>query len=94
MEAVSPRRRMPTIVVPIERTQEVPDPTDTWTVQRGDHLWGIAEETLADGSAPGPTPSQRQVAHYWQRLIEENRDVIGPDPDVIHPGVTLVLPEV
>jgi len=68
-------------------------PSDTWIVQRGDHLWGIAEETLSE-LGDGEKPSERQVARYWTRLIEENESMVGPDPDMIHPGVTLVLPPV
>ena len=74
-------------------TADAPPPTGTWTVQRGDHLWSISEDTLTDFAPDGARPSERQVARYWQRLINENRDAIGADPDVIHPGTTLVLPK-
>lgn len=48
-------------------------------VRPGDSLWTIAERTLGDGAA-------------WPRLYRLNRDVIGPDPDVIHPDQRLRLP--
>jgi len=88
--ATNPADSAAAVTAPPGATQ----PTDTWTVQRGDHLWGIAEETLIDLTESGEAPSERQVARYWQRLIDENRDTIGADADVIHPGTTLVLPTV
>jgi LysM repeat protein len=45
---------------------------------------------------PGDTLSSIAAAHAvrggWQALYSANRRVIGPDPDVIHPGTVLVLP--
>ncbi|MFV2039551.1 MAG: hypothetical protein ACC660_04860, partial [Acidimicrobiales bacterium] len=45
---------------------------ETWVVETGDHLWGIAEETLLD--AWGRQPGEPEIARYWLRLIESNRD--------------------
>lgn len=64
---------------------------DTWTVERGDHLWHIAEETLRDH---GADPSERQVAIYWREVIAANAPTVGADPDLILPGQTIVLPPV
>lgn len=58
----------------------------TRVVRPGDCLWTIAETTLpqrADDAA---------VVRRWQRIWRTNRDVLGPDPDLIHPGVRLRLP--
>lgn len=63
-----------------------PDDTDTVRVRPGDCLWTIAEQRL------GPRAGVVEVAAYWQRVHALNRDVIGPDPDVIHPGQRLQLP--
>jgi hypothetical protein len=87
----------PTVVVPAAEVagpefEEATEPADRWTVQRGDHLWSIAEDTLIELGGDDGSPSNRQIARYWQRLIDDNRGVIGPDLDVIHPGTTLVLP--
>jgi LysM repeat protein len=45
---------------------------------------------------PGDSLSSIAVARAvhggWQALYAANRRVIGPDPDVIHPGTVLVLP--
>ncbi|MFJ4923285.1 transglycosylase family protein [Streptomyces sp. NPDC088725] len=55
----------------------VPTRRDGYTVARGDTLSEIAvDETVKGG---------------WQRLYEENRGVIGADPDLIFPGQKLVL---
>jgi hypothetical protein len=48
-------------------------------VRPGDTLWGLAEQELGDGAA-------------WPRIYDLNRDVIGPDPDVIHADQRLRLP--
>jgi LysM repeat protein len=49
-----------------------------YTIQAGDSLSGIAAALGVRGG--------------WQALYAPNRKVIGPDPDVIHPGTVLVLP--
>lgn len=56
-------------------------------VRAGDSLWAIASRQLP------PSASDRDVGKAWQRLYELNRDVIGDDPGLIHPGQHLVLPD-
>ncbi len=51
----------------------------TYTVGSGDTLSGIAQRALGD-------------ANRWRELYELNRDVIGPNPNVIQAGMTLRLP--
>ena len=63
---------------------------ETWIVEAGDHLWAIAAETVVDRT--GQTDDE-SVHAYWQRLIEANRHVVGDDPDLIHPGQIIELPE-
>jgi LysM repeat protein len=53
-------------------------PAPKYVVQPGDSLSSIAAAHAARGG--------------WQALYAANRRVIGPDPDVIHPGTVLVLP--
>ena len=53
-------------------------PAPKYVVQPGDSLSSIAVA--------------RAVRGGWQALYTANRRVIGPDPDVIHPGTVLVLP--
>ncbi len=64
---------------------------EVWEVGRGDHLWAIAEQTLA--SAWGTPPSDTEVAAYWAELVEH----VGPmlvdpsNPDLIFPGQVFEL---
>jgi nucleoid-associated protein YgaU len=51
----------------------------TYTVKKGDSLSKIAKRTYGD-------PQQ------WRRIYEANREVIGDNPDLIHPGQALKLP--
>ncbi|WP_307875275.1 LysM peptidoglycan-binding domain-containing protein [Frankia nepalensis] len=55
-------------------------------VLRGDSLWTIAARHL------GPAATDAQVASEWRRWWAANRDVIGPDPNLIHPGQRLRPP--
>lgn len=70
------------------------DALKTWTVQPGDHLWSIAERTLAQ--AWGHQPSDDETTEYWQRLIARNRSVLTDpgNPDLILPGQVFELPEI
>ena len=61
-------------------------PPPTVHVRPGDTLWAIARRTL------GPGASAADVTSYWRRIHARNADLIGPDPDLIHPGQTLRLP--
>lgn len=70
-------------------TGQAPQPgpaARTVTVRAGDNLWRITEELL------GAEASAADVAVAWPRLYEANRDAIGPDPDLIHPGLVLAVP--
>lgn len=55
-------------------------------VVAGDTLWGIASRHL------GGQASETQIAREWQRWYAANRDTVGPDPDLIHPGQVLRPP--
>jgi LysM domain len=59
-------------------------------VVEGDSIWTIAEAHLAEG--PGE-PTNQEVAEYVDLVAETNRDHV-PDPDLIEPGETIVLPPV
>jgi len=58
----------------------------TVVVRRGDTLWAIARARL--GSRADVASTARDVG-LWHNA---NRDVIGPDPDLIHPGQRLAPP--
>jgi nucleoid-associated protein YgaU len=57
-------------------------------VQPGDSLWSIAAHDL------GPDVHTATVAEATGRWYDANQQVIGPDPNLIHPGQRLVVPEV
>ena len=62
----------------------------TWTVARGDHLWSIAERTLAEQwHRPA---SEREVDRYWRGVVAANADLV--DPDLIFVGQQVALPPV
>jgi hypothetical protein len=56
------------------------------TVSAGDSLWSISEHVLGASATP------EAVAEAWPKLWRANMDRIGPDPGLIHPGQTLVVP--
>jgi hypothetical protein len=55
----------------------------------GDCLWRIAEDRLLETGAPD---TAADVADAVDRWWTTNADVIGPDPDLIHPGQVLLPP--
>jgi len=87
-----------TIIEPFAEVEQSPskpstDPgRDEWLVQPGDHLWSIAEHTMAEAFGD---PSPHRIARYWIDIIELNRDRL-PDPEnpsLIHPGFRVSLPD-
>ncbi|MGI8574516.1 MAG: LysM peptidoglycan-binding domain-containing protein [Egibacteraceae bacterium] len=62
-----------------------------WTVRPGDHFWAIAEAIVTNAR---PDAGQEEVAGYWLRLVEANRQRL-PDPgnpDLVLPGMMVSLP--
>ncbi|KOX37343.1 peptidase [Streptomyces sp. NRRL F-4707] len=49
----------------------------TYTVKSGDYLSKIAEEQHVDGG--------------WKKLYADNREAVGSDPSLIHPGLRLSI---
>jgi nucleoid-associated protein YgaU len=69
--------------VPIERTPTVQAsdaPAGNYTVQHGDNLFEIARDKLGNGNR-------------WGEIFKLNADVIGQNPDLIHAGLDLKMPE-
>jgi hypothetical protein len=56
---------------------------ERYVVRPGDSLWSIARAHPADGD---------DVELRWRAIWAANRDVVGTDPDLIHPGQALRLP--
>lgn len=54
-------------------------------VRPGDSLWSLARGLL-------PRAGDREVQALVARLHATNRDLVGADPDLIHPGQRLRLP--
>jgi nucleoid-associated protein YgaU len=57
-----------------------PAPEMVYVVKSGDSLSKIAKRVYGD-------------ARKWRMIYEANREVVGPNPDLIHPGQKLVLPQ-
>ena len=57
----------------------------THTVSRGESLWTITAAMLG-------TRDAATIAAAWPALYEANRDALGSNPHLIHPGQTLTLP--
>jgi nucleoid-associated protein YgaU len=55
-------------------------------VRPGDCLWAITARELRD-------PTAARVSDRWPGWWRTNRRVIGPDPNVIHPGQRLRRPD-
>lgn len=55
-------------------------PGTKYTVQPGDTLSGIAQQAYGD-------------ANLWPKIYEANKQIIGPNPDIIHPGQVLHIPQ-
>jgi nucleoid-associated protein YgaU len=56
-----------------------PSTPTQYTIRAGDCLWNIAKNQLGD-------------ALKWQDIFNANKDILGSNPDLIHPGTTINLP--
>jgi nucleoid-associated protein YgaU len=59
----------------------------TYVVIRGDCLWSIAARIL------GPESTSQSIDRGWRAIFAANRAAIGADPNLIHPGLALAIPE-
>jgi nucleoid-associated protein YgaU len=62
------------------------DDAETIVVRQGECLWSLSARSL------GPRATTAEVAAAWPRWWAANRDLIGADPDVLHPGERLRVP--
>ena len=69
-----------------DRRHATDAPTTTLRVAPGDSLWTLAAADLPEGA------SVAEVDQRWREIHDANREVIGGDPDLIHPGQQLRLP--
>lgn len=67
---------------PGQQVAQAQTPADAapYTVKPGDNLWDIAHKNLGDGTK-------------WQDIYKLNQDVVGTNPNLIHPGAQLNLGE-
>jgi hypothetical protein len=56
-------------------------------VRPGDSLWAIAAEHLPAGATTA------SIAQTWPAWWSANREAVGADPDLIHPGLLLTPPD-
>ena len=68
------------------RAAREPQASQELVVRSGDTLWTIAARHL------GPEASDVDVALEWPRWFENNRAVIGSNPDALLPGQILKAP--
>jgi len=64
---------------PMEGIVTIGRPTLTYSVARGDTLWGMAQKAYGD-------------PHLWPRIYQENRNTIGPNPNRLMPDQRLRIP--
>lgn len=88
----------PAIPVPVSAPQApapapAPRPAEV-RVAPGDSFWRLAEVAVAH--AQGAAPDEDDVARYWRRLVEANRErLVDPgNADLLLPGQVVALPEV
>jgi hypothetical protein len=91
LPALGTAPRLPTLgTTPVPRSlgtaPVLPARSSGYVVRPGDSLWKIA----AEGLPPDSPPSEVAVAaaRWWSA----NRAVIGPNPDLLHPGQVLSIP--
>lgn len=86
---VEPPARSAGVTAPAPEEPFVPVPPATtpgYRVEPGDCLWSIAARTL------GPGAHGTDIDRRWRAIYDANRRAIGADPNLIQPGLTLVIP--
>jgi nucleoid-associated protein YgaU len=84
----------PVSAAPAQPTPETPVQV-SHVVAAGENLWTIARDHLAKARGGADEPTTREVAAYWLRVVEANRDRLrSGDADLIYPGERTVLPPV
>jgi resuscitation-promoting factor RpfA len=76
-----------TVPAPPANAAPLPDAgVASYTVRPGDCLWSIAATRL------GRSATTRAIDRGWRVIYDANRHSVGPDPNLIHPGLVLTLP--
>jgi nucleoid-associated protein YgaU len=88
------RTVLPPVAAPAQPTPATPVQA-SHVVVAGENLWTIARDHLAKARGGADEPTTREVAAYWLRVVEANRNRLrSGDPDLIYPGERTVLPPV
>jgi nucleoid-associated protein YgaU len=61
----------------------------SYTVVTGDSLWRIARTVLSTG---GSAQDGSTISELWRAIYDMNREIIGANPNLIHPGQVLQIP--
>ena len=81
----------PVAAAPAQPTPETPVQA-SHVVVAGENLWTIARDHLAKARGGADEPTTREVAAYWLRVVEANRNRLrSGDADLIYPGERIVL---
>ena len=77
---------------PAPPAEVTPEGSRTHVVVPGDSFWRIAAVHLE--AELGRIPEPGEVAPYWRRLVDANRDnlAVPGNPDLIFPGDVVILP--
>ncbi len=83
---------VPAVVTAPATKVTMPTQPSTWRIRRGEHLWYVAETTLAERLER--TPSTQEIARYWDKVVRANRDrLVDPEnPDLVFTDQEFVLP--
>jgi len=91
--AAAPQADQPT-QISIDRITPVAEPapeevtatpvSDIYVVEVGDSLWDIA-------ASQSPAATDAQITETWKAIWRANRHVIGDHPELIRPGMELVI---
>ncbi|HUS20423.1 MAG TPA: LysM domain-containing protein [Aeromicrobium sp.] len=88
--AVSPARAasdLDGLPLPSRGVTVAAEATGGHVVAAGESLWAISARALPPEAGPA------DVAHEAAAWYQRNRALIGPDPNLIHPGQVLLAPE-
>ncbi len=81
---------------PLSRPRRRPTPADAAPAAGAGTRRGGQARRLASGRSPahdlGPGAGDAEIADRWHALYAANRARIGPDPDLVEPGLRLLLP--
>jgi len=79
---------------PVPASVPAPPVAASVVVAPGDSLWELAARQVAAASArPRETVGDGEIAPYWTRVCDANRERLASgDVDLIHPGELVILP--